>query len=241
MKPDQRLYIAAPLNIGAKVSISAGQAHYLANVLRLNSGESLLAFNGQDGEWQMELLSTTKKGGELLCVSQSKPQHPIPDLTLLFAPVKGDRTDYIVEKATELGVTTIIPIITERTIVRKVNLERLQSRCVEAAEQCGRLSVPKVLEAAPLSSLYQSPHDDSVILFADEAGDNKSIEETFVSMANKVALLIGPEGGFTPNEREKLRSCGHVKPISLGPRILRADTAAFSGLTLIQSVWGDWR
>jgi 16S rRNA (uracil1498-N3)-methyltransferase len=241
MKPSQRLYVKSQLSEGAKVALDAGQAHYLSNVLRMGLGEAVLVFNGADGEWIAHLGSASKKGGEVVCVSQTKPQDRLPNLWLLFAPVKGDRTDYIVEKATEFGVVGIVPVITERTIVRKVNLERLQSRCIEAAEQCGRLSVPVVTDAATLSAFYESPSDDGVILFADEAGGAKSIEETFASMADKVALLIGPEGGFTPSERDKLRACAHVRAISLGPRILRADTAAFAALALIQSVWGDWR
>jgi 16S rRNA (uracil1498-N3)-methyltransferase len=241
MKPLQRLFVKAPLSADITVSLDANQAHYLANVLRMTVGEEVLVFNGQDGEWRARLAGANKKGGELACIAQTVAQTTLPDLWLLFAPVKGDRTDYIVEKATELGVVGIVPVITERTIVRKVNLERLQARCVEAAEQCGRLSVPVVIEAAPLSTFYQTPPDDGVILFADEAGEAKSIDETIAAMAEKVALLVGPEGGFTPFERQQLRACAHVRPVALGPRILRADTAVFAGLALIQSVWGDWR
>jgi 16S rRNA (uracil1498-N3)-methyltransferase len=240
MKPSQRLYVTSSLSEGAQVLLDAGQAHYLANVLRLPIGGEVLLFNGRDGEWSATFSVANKKGGEVVCVSQNRAQEVVPDLWLLFAPVKGDRTDYIVEKATELGAAGIIPVITERTIVRKVNVERLQARCVEAAEQCGRLSVPIVMEALPLSTFYTTPLDDGILLFADEAGDSVTIDAALAVKPSKVALLTGPEGGFTPSEREKLRACGHVKAVSLGPRILRADTATFAGLALVQSVWGDW-
>jgi 16S rRNA (uracil1498-N3)-methyltransferase len=242
MKPSQRLFVASDLVPGASVTLEAGQAHYLANVLRLPIGGEVLLFNGRDGEWIGALASVSKKGGAVMCVRQSRVQETLPDLWLLFAPVKGDRTDYIVEKATELGVAGIVPVITERTIVRKVNQERLQARCIEAAEQCGRLCVPAILPAQPLSAFYQSPSDGGLILFADEAGQAVTIGEALsTSPPPKIAILIGPEGGFTPQERDTLRACAHVRPVTLGPRILRADTAAYAGLTLVQSAWGDWK
>jgi 16S rRNA (uracil1498-N3)-methyltransferase len=240
MKPSQRLYVTSPLSADARVALDQNQAHYLANVLRLPVGGEVLVFNGRDGEWAAHLVSASKKGGELVCLNQSRAQDTVPDLWLLFAPVKGDRTDYIVEKATELGVAGIIPVITERTIVRKVNLERLQARCVEAAEQCGRLTVPTVMDAKPLSAFLETPPDDGILLFADEAGDTMTIGAALAAKPSKVALLTGPEGGFTPAERAKLRACTHIRAVSLGPRILRADTATFAGLALVQNVWGDW-
>jgi 16S rRNA (uracil1498-N3)-methyltransferase len=240
MKPSQRLYVRSALTTGANVALDSAQAHYLSNVLRLALGDEVLVFNGEHGEWRGHLVSASKKGGELACVEQVRPQDVLPDLWLLFAPVKGDRTDYIVEKATELGVTGIIPVITERTIVRKVNVDRLQARCSEAAEQCGRLSVPVLKDAMPLSAFFVAPTDGGVILFADEAGESVTIANALASNPPKVALLTGPEGGFTPAERQKLRACAHVTPVTLGPRILRADTATFAGLALVQSVWGDW-
>jgi 16S rRNA (uracil1498-N3)-methyltransferase len=240
MKPSQRLFVTLPLGQDMRVALDANQAHYLANVLRLPIGGDVLLFNGQDGEWSATLSVATKKGGEMVCVAQTRRQDKVPDLWLLFAPVKGDRTDYIVEKATELGAVGIVPIITERTIVRKVNLDRLRAKCVEAAEQCGRLSVPQVLDAQPLSAFYETPNDDGILLFADEAGDSVTIGAALANKSSKIALLTGPEGGFTPSERAKLRACGHVRAVSLGPRILRADTATFAGLALVQSAWGDW-
>lgn len=245
MKSSQRLFVRAPLGQDARVALDANQAHYLANVLRLPIGGEVMLFNGKDGEWSAILGGANKKGGEVVCATQTRVQDRVPDLWLLFAPVKGDRTDYIVEKATELGVAGIMPVITERTIVRKVNSERLRARCIEAAEQCGRLSVPTLLDAQPLSAFYgapayDTPETDGILLFADEAGDSVTIGAALDTKPPKVALLTGPEGGFTPSERAKLRACSHVRAVSLGPRILRADTATFAGLALAQSVWGDW-
>jgi 16S rRNA (uracil1498-N3)-methyltransferase len=241
MKPSQRLFVKSALNQGARLRLDADQAHYLINVLRMSVGSEILVFNGKDGEWSAGLGSVSKRGGDLFCLKQTRAQDTVPELWLAFAPVKGDRVDYIVEKATELGACVIIPIITERTIVRKVNHERLLSRCIEAAEQCGRLSVPEVFPPLPLSAFYGQREDDALILFADEAGDNMTIAQSLGGAQPPIVILLtGPEGGFTPLEREKLRGCEHVRPVSLGPRILRADTATFAGLTLVQSVWGDW-
>jgi 16S rRNA (uracil1498-N3)-methyltransferase len=239
MKPSQRLYVTADLSSRCEVSLDTNQAHYLANVLRLPLGGEVLVFNGRDGEWAATLSSVSKKGGLLTCVRQIQPQSKVPDLWLLFAPVKGDRTDYIIEKATELGVAGIVPVVTERTIVRKVNADRLRARSVEAAEQSGRLCVPELANTTALSAFYETPPDSGVILFADEAGEAVSIEVALATKPPKVALLIGPEGGFTPAERSRLRGCAHVVAVTLGPRILRADTAVYAGLALIQSAWGD--
>jgi 16S rRNA (uracil1498-N3)-methyltransferase len=240
MKPAQRLFVKTDLAIGSDVSLDANQAHYLANVLRLPMGAEVLVFNGRDGEWLATLSAIAKKGGTLTCVSQTRPQSNGSDLWLLFAPVKGDRTDYIVEKATELGVAGLVPVLTERTIVRKVNQERLTARCIEASEQCGRLSVPQVWDIAPLNGFYEeTPDDGGIILFADEGGDAITIDQALASNSSKIAFLVGPEGGFTPAERTRLRACNHIIPVTLGPRILRADTAVYAGLALIQSAWGD--
>jgi 16S rRNA (uracil1498-N3)-methyltransferase len=239
MKPSQRLFVTTSLNPEALIGLDGPQAHYLGNVLRLALGEDVLVFNGKDGEWRAKLTAVSKKGGELICVEQARLQKNEPDLWLAYAPIKGDRGDYIIEKACELGVKGIIPIITERTIVRKVNLDRLRARAVEAAEQCGRMSVPDIHDVTPLSAFYETPLDDGVLLFADETG-GQSIGDALVSAPTRVSLLTGPEGGFTPSERAKLRACAHVRAIGLGPRILRAETATFAGLALIQAHWGDW-
>jgi 16S rRNA (uracil1498-N3)-methyltransferase len=206
-------------------------------VLRLPLGGAFLVFNGRDGEWLCHLQRADKKGGQALCFSQERPQALLPELSLLFAPIKGDRTDYVVEKATELGVTRLVPILTARTIVRKPNLDRLRARAVEAAEQCERLCVPMLSEPCSLDRLYESPNGDGVILFADEAGDAPTIAGAMGdTQAPPSALLIGPEGGFTPEERARLRQLPHVRPVSLGPHILRADTAAIAGLVLMSAL-----
>lgn len=219
------------------MALNNGQAHYLAHVLRLPLGGEVLVFNGRDGEWLCHLQRADKKGGLVLCATQTRLQIQLPALTLLFAPVKGDRTDYVVEKATELGVTRLVPILTARTIVRKPNLDRLRARAVEAAEQCERLCVPMLSEPCALDRLFDSPNGDGVILFADEAGDAHTIAQAMGDTHTPPsALLIGPEGGFTPEERTRLRQLPHVRPVSLGPHILRADTAAIAGLALMSAL-----
>ena len=207
----------------------------------------MLLFNGRDGEWAAHVTALGKRGGTLVCDAQTRQQDHIPRLVLLFAPVKGDRTDYIVEKATELGVALICPMITDRTIVRKPNLERLRARAIEAAEQSGRLSVPEIAAPRNLSSLQDILSGqldmltaETTILFADEARNGVTIPQALADKPRQVVLLIGPEGGFTPQERARLLDTDTVIPVSLGPRILRADTAAYAGLTLIQAIWGDW-
>jgi 16S rRNA (uracil1498-N3)-methyltransferase len=239
-KPSQRLFVASDLTEGGSVTLDDGQAHYLAHVLRLPLGAQVLLFNGRDGEWAAELTSLSKKSATMQVSQQTRPQDHPADLTLYFAPVKGDRTDYIVEKATELGVAYLCPVLTDHTIVRKLNQERLCARAIEAAEQCGRLNVPELAAPIPLSALLSPQVSGGVILFADEAGDSLSMQAALDNSPSKAALLTGPEGGFTPAERRQLRACAHVRPVSLGPRILRADTATYAGLTLIQSLWGDW-
>ncbi|GIU67492.1 16S rRNA (uracil(1498)-N(3))-methyltransferase [Candidatus Phycosocius spiralis] len=239
-RPNQRLFVSSDLSSDVLVTLEEGQAHYLVHVLRLSLGVQVLVFNGRDGEWLAELKSISKKSATMQVSQQTRPQDYPADLTLYLAPVKGDRTDFIVEKATELGVAHIRPVLTDRTIVRKLNQDRLSARAVEAAEQCGRLSVPEVAPPVPLSALLCAKMTECVVLFADEAGGCPSIQVALADRPLKVGLLIGPEGGFTPTERRALRACSHIRPVSLGPRILRADTACYAGLVLIQNCWGDW-
>lgn len=241
MKTAQRLFVQAPLAAGARVELDAGQAHYLAHVLRLQAGAEVLVFNGTDGEWRTQLEIAGRKGGAVVCTDQLRPQDHVPDLELWFAPIKGDRCDAIAEKATELGAACLRPVITERTIVRKPNLDRLRARALEAAEQTGRLSVPAVAEAEPLARVLAALGPERRVLFADEAGDPQPVAAVAAGLSGPLACLVGPEGGFTPAERSVLRSHAQVVPVSLGPRILRADTAAFAMLALVQAGWGDWR
>jgi 16S rRNA (uracil1498-N3)-methyltransferase len=240
MKDAQRLFVPHALAPDAPVALDAAQAHYLGHVLRLKPGATCLVFNGRDGEWTVRVETLDRKGGEATCVARARPQDLVPDLHLLFAPIKGDRVDSIVEKATELGVARLWPVLSERTIVRKVNGERLRARCVEASEQTGRLSVPEVSALADAMAAIEALGPEALTLFADEAGDAPPVRTALAEAPARVALLVGPEGGFTAKERARLREHPRVRPVSLGPRILRADTACFAGLTLVQSAWGDW-
>ena len=241
MKTAQRLMVPAPLSTGKEITVGDGQAHYLINVLRLEAGAEVLLFDGQNGEWRAEIIGLKKKAATLVCHDQVRPQDTVPPLRLMFAPIKGDRLESIVEKATELGVARLCPVITDRTIVRKVRTDKLTARAVEAAEQTGRLSVPLIDVPVALAVLIDSwAAADGLLLFADEAGDAVSVAAVLQEHSGPVSVLIGPEGGFTPVERAQLRAMAQVRAINLGPRILRADTACFAALTLVQSIWGDW-
>ena len=240
MKTAQRLMVPGPLGAGVEIAADPGQAHYLVHVLRLAVGAEVLLFDGTHGEWSATITAASKKALTLTCQHQTRRQDSVPALTLAFAPIKGDRLDAIIEKATELGAARIVPVITERTIVRRLRLEKLAARAAEAAEQTGRLSVPVIEEPVSLERLLAEGHA-GMILFADEAGDTMPVAEALAVKPDAVTLLVGPEGGFTPSERAFLRSAAHVVPVNLGPRILRADTACFAGLALVQAIWGDWQ
>ena len=234
-----RLYIDAALSGGAVIELPKEQRHYLLNVLRKKNGDALRVFNGQDGEWRAKILETSKKLTRIEVLEQLRPPQSSPDITLCFAPVRKHRTAFIAEKATELGVSLLQPVITARTQYPKLNLEKMQMQIIEAAEQTERLDIPAL--SAPLSlDEMLSALSDRTIFFADEAGDARPALEAIRADSNLAAILIGPEGGFTDAERAALRGRDNVVPISLGPRILRADTAALSVLTLWQSVHGDW-
>ncbi len=234
-----RLYVDQPLGEGQSVSLSREQAHYLFGVMRLGVGAGLLLFNGRDGEWQAEVAEAGKRGGTLAVQTQTRPLKAPPDLWLLFAPIKKARTDFIVEKAVEMGVARICPVLTDFTNSERVRQERLQAHAVEAAEQCGATLVPEVAEAVKLSALLGDWHADRQILFCDEAQAGAG-----ANLANLPrgpwAILIGPEGGFSEGERTRLHALPHAHAVGLGPRILRADTAAIAALTLWQASMGDW-
>lgn len=234
-----RLYVDAPLANGQAVGLNEGQANYLFAVMRLGRGDAVLVFNGRDGEWRATVAEGNKRSGVLVCDRQTKPLLPPPDLWLLFAPIKKARTDFIVEKAAELGAARIIPVQTRHTNSERIRQDRLQAHAIEAAEQCGATYVPAVADLQQLDRLLAKWPSDRRILWADET----------LTSARAVldgqergpwAILIGPEGGFSDAERAKLRGMEQVVPISLGPRILRADTAAVAAITLWQSVLGDW-
>ncbi|MCC5965642.1 MAG: 16S rRNA (uracil(1498)-N(3))-methyltransferase [Natronohydrobacter sp.] len=233
-----RLYVDQPLGQGQPVALSQPQAHYLANVLRKGPGTPLALFNSRDGEWRAELAEINKRGAVAICKALAAPQRMPPDLWLVFAPIKKARTDFIVEKAAELGAARILPVQTEFTNSERIRQDRLQAHAVEAAEQCGGTYVPKVAELQPLGRLLDHWPTGRALIWADEMlADQSTLSELPAAPA---AILIGPEGGFSDTERNRLRGMEHVHPLALGPRILRADTAAVAALTLWQSQRGDW-
>ncbi|WP_071799320.1 16S rRNA (uracil(1498)-N(3))-methyltransferase [Natronohydrobacter thiooxidans] len=233
-----RLYVDQPLGQGQPVALSQPQAHYLANVLRKGPGTPLALFNSRDGEWRAELAEIGKRGAVALCQALAAPQHMPPDLWLIFAPIKKARTDFIVEKATELGAARILPVQTEFTNSERIRQDRLQAHAIEAAEQCGGTFVPEVAGLQPLARLLEHWPEGRALIFADESLVDQS--RAAVLPSAPAAILIGPEGGFSEAERKRLRAMAHIHPLALGPRILRADTAAVAALTLWQSQRGDW-
>ena len=241
-----RLYVEAPLAAAARVEPDAAQTHYLLHVMRAKAGDRVNLFNGRDGEWVAVLAEATKRGCVLQCEAQLAAQDAVPDVWLVFAPVKKTPADYVTQKATELGVRVLQPVLTRRTIVRRVNEERMHANAIEAAEQSGRLSVPEVRAPLALEKLLaQWPHDRR-ILFCDEAGEAPPIAHALAVVPaapgqEQWAVLIGPEGGFDPAERALIRGQDFVTPVSLGTRILRADTAGLAALAVWQALRGDWR
>ena len=236
-----RLYIETPLRAGARVEVGEGQAHYLVHVMRAKLGDRVRLFNGIDGEWRARLAELRKRDCVLECEIQTAPQRPAPDLWLVFAPIKRTPADYVAQKATELGVRVLQPVFTRRTITRRVNLERMRANAVEAAEQSDRLDVPEMREPVELTKLLGTWPGDRYILFCDEAGDAPPIAEALrAAAAGSWAVLTGPEGGFDPSERAALRALPFVRPVGLGTRILRADTAALAALAVWQALMGDW-
>lgn len=220
--------------------LSRDQAHYLFGVMRLGGGDDVSLFNGQDGEWRAGVLENSKRGGVMECLEQTKPLQMPPDVWLVFAPIKKDRTAFIVEKATELGAARIIPVQTDYTqSANRVRQDKLQAHALEAAEQCGGTYVPDVTDVQKFAKVLDGWDTTRRILFCDETmvGDAAALPTD----AGPWAIFIGPEGGFSPKERDRLRAMECAHPISLGPRILRADTAAVAALTLWQNTLGDWR
>jgi 16S rRNA (uracil1498-N3)-methyltransferase len=238
----QRLFVEADLIEGAAVVCTPAQANYLRNVLRLKPGDAVLAFNGRDGEWRAELADSGRRAVVLNVGSMARAQESGPDIDYLFAPLKRGRLDYMIEKATEMGVARLRPVLTRRTVAERVNLERMRSHAIEAAEQCGILRLPQICPPEPLGRVVAGWDAARPLVFCDE-----DVTETcpFTALARippgPIAVLIGPEGGFDPDERELLSSEPFVTRISLGPRILRADTAAVAALALVNAVLGDWR
>lgn len=237
-----RLYVNAALRPDAFVEASREQAHYLANVMRRQLGDRVLLFNGRDGEWEAEITAAARRSSSLRCVSQLRPQIKPPDLWLCFAPVKKARTDFIAEKACEMGCQRVVPVFTRHTNSERVRTDRLAALGVEAAEQCGILSVPEVADPVPLDRLLEDWPINRRLMFCDESGDADSAVDALAAAGpGPWAVLIGPEGGFASEERDRLRGLAMSVPVSLGPRILRADTAAVAALSVWQTVLGDWR
>lgn len=235
-----RLHVDAALGAGARVMPDGAQAHYLLHVMRAKAGDHLSLFNGRDGEWLARIAEVSKRNCVLQCEKQTRPQDASPDIWLCFAPIKKTPADYVVQKATELGVSALQPVFTRRTIVTRVNEERMKANAIEAAEQSERLTVPEIREAAALDKLLRSWPRERIVLFCDEGGDALPIAKAAAKIeTNLTAILTGPEGGFDPAERDAIRSQGFVVPVTLGPRILRADTAALASLAIWQSVRGD--
>jgi len=236
-----RLFVPHPLKAGAGVAPTIDQSRYLTAVMRLSVGDEILVFNGQDGEWRCSLAEAGKRGCVLKAEEQTRPQAYGPDLDLVIAMVKRGRVETIVEKAAELGARRVRLTQTRRTNVDFVKLGRLDAIAIEAAEQTGRLDVPAVDDPQKLDKILDGWDPARRLVFCDEGGDARPMIEALAETGPPAAILIGPEGGFAPEERERLRSLPFVIPVSLGPRILRADTAAIAAMTLWQAAAGDWR
>ena len=241
MSAKVRLYVEHPLGAGQSVPLDRDQAHYLFGVMRLEQGGVVALFNGRDGEWQAEVAEAGKRGGALTCRAQSKSLQLPPDLWLMFAPIKKARTDFIVEKAAEMGAARIMPVVTDYTNSERIRQDRLQAHAVEAAEQCGGTYVPDVAELQKLSRLLDQWPEDRQLMFCDEAEVGNALELAAGDHKNAPwAIVIGPEGGFSDGERKRLSAMAQSHVVSLGPRILRADTAAVAAMTLWQTSLGDW-
>lgn len=238
----QRLFVPQDLFQGAEVEPDPQQGHYLVNVLRLRQGAQLLVFNGRDGEWLAEVAALAKKKVVLAAVAQVRTQPQHPDLVYCFAPLKQGRLDYLVQKAVEMGAGLLQPVITQHTQVSAVGTERLQANVIEAAEQCGILAIPHVADAVKLDRVLWLWEPGRRLIFFDEGAETNNPVPILSAIAErKLGLLIGPEGGFSEEERQQLRALPFVTAIPLGPRILRADTAAIAALAVIQATIGDWQ
>lgn len=238
----ERLFVADDLASGARVPLSPEQHNYLRNVMRLNAGDPLLVFNGRDGEWKAVIIDQGKRATALDIEEQTRPQTGGPDLVYLFAPLKRSRLDYMVQKATELGAARLQPVMTQHTVAERVNVDRLRANAIEAAEQCGVLRVPDVADPKKLAAILEDWDESRALIVCDEAAPVANPIEALAKVAQgPIAVLIGPEGGFAKAEREALMAKPYTVAISLGPRIMRADTAAVAALALVNAVLGDWR
>ncbi len=236
-----RLFVQAELGEGSIIRCEPAQTHYLLTVLRLKAGAVVGVFNGINGEWEGELLLQGRKSASIRVNSRIRDQVPTSDLMYLFAPLKRARLDYMVQKATEMGASVLQPVITQYTNVYRLKMERMRLNTIEAAEQCNLLSIPEVREPAGLEEILENWPAGRCLIYCDEKAERKSAIKCLETIKpGPLALLIGPEGGFSERENETLRSKPFVVPISLGPRIMRADTAAVAALALVQATLGDW-
>ncbi len=240
----RRLYVEAPLGAGLRVELNPAQAHHLRNVLRLSDGAEIRVFNGRDGEWRAVLSIGPKKVG-LVARDLTRPQEAALDLHYLFAPLKHARQDYMVQKAVEMGAALLQPVLTRHTQTERVNLARMRANVIAAAEQCGVLALPSVAAPMPLDSLLAAWSDARLLIFCDEDADGldplAALAAAKATRKTQLSVLVGPEGGFDSGERAAILSRPSVVRLSLGPRILRGDTAAVAGLALVQAALGDWR
>lgn len=237
----QRLFVPHELGPGAAFDADRVQSHYLAHVLRMAEGAELLVFNGRDGEWSARVAAVAKKSVRLSVTEQTRPQPPLPDLVYAFAPLKAGRLDYLVQKAVEMGAGALQPVVTRHTQVAKPPMERIEANVIEAAEQCGVLAVPAVRPPLKLERLLAEWERDRRLIFCDEdAATDNPLPALQAIAESRLGLLVGPEGGFSDDERRMLRALPFVTAIPLGPRILRADTAAVAALAVIQATLGDW-
>jgi 16S rRNA (uracil1498-N3)-methyltransferase len=242
MVPRTRLFVTTDLAGGLAIGLEPSQAHYVKTVLRLEQGAVVALFNGRDGEWLGRVDGVGKGWCSIALFEQRRPQEAAPDLWLVFAPLKRGRIDFLVEKATELGVGALHPVFTRRSVVERVNLDRLRANAIEAAEQTERLSVPVLAEPEPLERLLARWPADRRLLLCDESGAAPPIAEILATAApGAFAVLVGPEGGFAERELDALKKLPFVLPVGLGPRVLRADTAALAALAVLQALAGDWR
>ena len=236
-----RLFVEASLEAGTAVALASGQAHHLRNVMRRKPGDQIRLFNGRDGEWEGAIETLAPNRAIVSPVTRLAVQTPAPDLRLLFAPLKSERTRFVVEKATELGAGTIHPVLTRYGQTRRVNLERLRAHAIEAAEQCGRLDVPRIAPPCPLPDALSDWPPERRLLVCDPEARSTMAEAVEVDSVASWAILIGPEGGFAPAERRLLADHPAAVPARLGPRILRAETAVAAALACLQALAGDWR
>jgi 16S rRNA (uracil1498-N3)-methyltransferase len=240
-KTTPRLHVEAAFDAAAEITLPKEQGHYLTNVLRMNAGDAVRVFNNTHGEWLAYLTEAGKKTVQIRCEKNVSAATPPPDIDYLFAPLKHQRLDYLVQKATELGARRLRPIITARTIADRVNLERMRANVIEAAEQCNLVFVPEVLEPQKFDAALRGWDAARALIFCDETATISDPLQTLQGIKSPAAIIVGPEGGFTEDERRHLKSLPYVRGISLGPRIMRADTAAVAILALVQATIGDWK